>query len=55
MTAFTPDLRIEYLPPGKVHTDPRIVVTDWVDYSISASRGVNQYIDSPYPMSSSGS
>lgn len=53
MTAFTPDLRIEYLPPGKVHTDPRIVVTDWVDYSISATRGVNQYIDSPYPMSSS--
>ena len=51
MTAFTPDLRIYWLPPGKVHTDPSILITDWVDFSISATRGVSQYIDAPYPMS----
>ena len=49
MTDFTPDIKIYTLPPNAPHTDPRVEVTDWVDYSISASRGTSEYISAPYP------
>jgi hypothetical protein len=51
MTAFTPDIRIQYYPPNTDRLDPAITVTDWVDYSISASRGTSEYISAPYPAS----
>ncbi len=49
MTAWTPDIKIFTLPPNASHTDPRVEVTDWVDYSITASRGTSEYISPPYP------
>jgi hypothetical protein len=49
MTDWTPDVKIFTLPPNASHDDPRVEVTDWVDYSISASRGTSEYISPPYP------
>jgi hypothetical protein len=49
MTDFTPDIKIYTLPPNAPHTDPRVEVTDLVDYSITISRGTSEYISAPYP------
>ena len=49
MTDWTPDVKIFTLPPNASHDDPRVEVTDWVDYSIIASRGTSEYISPPYP------
>jgi hypothetical protein len=49
MTAWTPDIKIFALPPNTDHLDPSTEITDWVDYSISASRGSSEYISAPYP------
>lgn len=51
MTAWTPDIRIEYLAPGVDHTSIGTVIEGWIDYSISATRGSSDYITPPYPMS----
>jgi len=50
VTAWTPDIRIEYLPPGTDHTSIGTVIDGWIDYSISATRGSSEYISAPYPM-----
>jgi len=55
MTAWTPDIKIFYLPPNSdlSSSNPRIEVTDLVDYSILTSRGSTDYITPPYPAQTS--
>ena len=49
MTAFTPAITIYSLPPNTAHSATKTEVTDWIDYSISISRGSSEYIQPPYP------
>ena len=49
MTAFTPNIKIYSIPPNTSHDATRTEITDWVDYSISATRGTSEYISAPYP------
>jgi hypothetical protein len=49
MTAFTPEIRVMYLPPNTDHEATKTEVTAWVDYNINISRGTSDFISPPYP------
>ena len=49
LTAFTPAITIYSLPPNTAHSATKTEITDWIDYSISISRGSSEYIQPPYP------
>jgi hypothetical protein len=55
MTAWTPELKIYQYPPNADLLSKSLgtEVTDLVDYSISISKGTDQYISAPYPTQTS--
>jgi len=49
MTAWTPEIRVVYLPPNTDKSTTPTEITSWVDYSINISRGTSEFISPPYP------
>lgn len=52
MTSWTPEIRIEVLPPNVDHSTSGTILDGLIDYSINVSRGASDYISAPYPGSS---